>query len=98
MADQVEDQGQQVVQSFASDLEGWIKENNHTQDVNDRTTNRFIKTIFSVCVAVLSVGGFGIASYRVIWHKDSKVREAMASNVWTPLSAIAGLLAGMALK
>ena len=98
MADQVEDQGQQVVQSFASDLEERIKENNHTQDVNDRKVNKLIRTISSVSFALLAVGGFGIASYGVIWHGDAKVRETMAANVWTPLSAIAGLLAGMALK
>ena len=98
MADPAQDQGQQVVQSFASDLEERIKEKNHTEDVNDRKTNRLIRTVFSVCFALLCVSGFGIASYGVIWHQDAKVRETMSTNVWTPLSAIAGLLAGMALK
>jgi len=46
---------------------------------------------FSSAFALLSVGGFGIAAYGVIWHSDAKVRETMASNVWTPQSAIAGL-------
>ncbi len=98
MADQAEEQGQPVVQSYSSDLETGIKVRNHAQDINDRVVNRRIKFIFSGAFALLCIGGFGLASYGVIWHGDAKVRETMAANVWTPLSAIAGLLAGMALK
>jgi hypothetical protein len=98
MADQAEEQGQPVVQSFSSDLETGIKVRNHAQDINDRVVNRRIKFIFSGAFALLCIGGFGLASYGVIWHGDAKVRETMSANVWTPLSAIAGLLAGMALK
>jgi hypothetical protein len=45
MADQAEEQGQSVVQSFSSDLETGIKVRNHAQDINDRVVNRRIKFI-----------------------------------------------------
>lgn len=54
MADPAQDQGQQVVQSFASDLEERIKEKNHIEDVNDRKTNRLIRTVFSVRASVIN--------------------------------------------
>ncbi|MFM7512763.1 MAG: hypothetical protein ACKO3F_05250 [Cyanobium sp.] len=98
MTDHAPEQDPTIVQSFSSDLETGIRVKNHTQDINDRITNRRIKPILSTALALLSLGGFDIAAYGVIWHSDAKVRETMASNVWTPLSAIAGLLAGMALK
>jgi hypothetical protein len=98
MADQAEEQGQPVVQSFSSNLETGIKVRNHAQNIYDRVVDRRIKFIFSGAFALLCIAGFGIASYGVIWRGDAKVREAMATNVWTPLLAIAGLLAGMALK
>jgi hypothetical protein len=75
-----------------------IKVRNHTQDIKDRVVNRRIGFIFSGAFAILCIGGIGIIFYGVIWHEDAKVRETMATNAWTPLLAIAGLLAGMALK
>jgi hypothetical protein len=54
MADPAQDQGQQVVQSFASDLEERIKEKNHIEDVNARKTNRLIRTVFSVRASVIN--------------------------------------------
>jgi hypothetical protein len=98
MTNHAPEQDPTIVHSFSSDLETGIKVKNQTQDINDRIANRRIKLIFSTAFALLSLRGFGIAAYGVIWHSDAKVRETMASNVWTPLSAIAGLLAGMALK
>ena len=98
MTDPLREQESSVVQSFSSDLESAFKVKNHTQDIHDRIVNRRIKLIFSSAFALLCIGGFSIAAYGIIWHGDAKVRETMASNVWTPLSAIAGLLAGMALK
>jgi hypothetical protein len=98
MTDSLHENDPSIVQSFSSDLENAFKVKNHTQDNHNRIANRRIKLIFSSAFALLCIGGFSIATYGVIWHGDAKVRETMASNVWTPLSAIAGLLAGMALK
>lgn len=98
MTSQAEEREPPIVQSFSSDLEDRIRENNHHEDVSDRKSNRRIRLLFSCSFAIICVIGFGVASYGVIWHEDAKVRETMAATVWTPLSAIAGLLAGMALK